>query len=736
MKTNLFIWLMLVCSLGFSQQITLDTSLVSDKEGVIEEFWYWSGGFPVLGQGFAPNSEVTVFATDPNGTPWRDFTGTSDANGNFSIQISAKKITSVLGEHIVTATDGTNTVTAGLTVIANLRETLNTWTAPSQITIADFSNEGLTIKSTGLESNAEVKVHIFSPNESGSEITPSEPKFANAQGEFEMDINIFTPSYPWGESMPEVPGKWRVSVNDFSSSNTAYGQGYFRVLPENASTSNYCSIEQVINGTETNGVYPITSFEIIGAGTANNSSVTSDVYYEDFTETVLDVNAGETYTVRLKGKNSSSFAADTYTLFIDWNQNGILDEDNEIYNEGYIFNSTGTDDKFTEFQIVIPENAVSGNTRIRILKVNSVTTYSMYWPSGACGYYMNNGQVEDYTLNINGGITLPECSINCPEDITVEAESGTESVVVEYELAFDCEPSAGLCEVDYPGNNEYLIGIVSPIAASDFELPEGTVSKVTKIEANIVRAMFTASANLYFYEDNNGAPGELITSFQSIPYESQTESGTIGGFPVYKCVWELPQSIELEGGKYWLGLNIGGPLISWETTSTISNSTTLHTTFNSGSSWTPEEEVDGVFKVIYECAVDPTEETEIVLVDGLPSGAEFPIGTTTVIHNLVYKGVVIDTCTFDVTVEELMETAEFNSGKVALYPNPVRDMLNISSEKEISNIIIFDLSGKQVYTQSINNKQMQINVSHLATGIYIVKANVNEEVKTFKIVKK
>src|SRR5690606_5423046 len=127
---------------------------------------------------------------------------------------------------------------------------------------------------------AEVKINIFSPNESGSEITPNEPKFANAQGEFEMDINIFTPSYPWGDSMPEVPGKWRVNVNDWSSSNTAYGQAEFRVLPLNPSTSNYCSIEQIPNQTGSNGVYPITSFEIVGAGDAHTSSVDSEIYYE------------------------------------------------------------------------------------------------------------------------------------------------------------------------------------------------------------------------------------------------------------------------------------------------------------------------------------------------------------------------------------------------------------------------------------------------------------------------
>lgn len=735
MKTNLFLWLLLAYSFGFSQQITLDTSLVSDEEGVIDEFWYWSGGFPVLGEGFAANSEVTVFATDPNGNPWRNFTGISDANGDFSIQISAKKIRSVLGEHTIKATDASgNTTTAVLTVVKSERDVLISSTNPAQLTQAQFNENGLTIKSTGLEANAEVKVHIFSPNESGSELTPSEAKYADANGNFEMHISTFTQSYPWGEFMPEVPGKWRVSVNDWSSENTNYGQAEFRVLPDNPSASNYCTIEQIPNPTGAESVYPITSFEIVGVN-SNNSSVTSQTYYEDFTGTNFELNAGETYTIKMKGKNSSAFAADTYTLFIDWNQNGILDEENEIIHEGYIFGSTGSDDKSAEFQITVPENAINGDTRLRILKVNSATTYSMYWPSGPCGFYYNDGQVEDYTLSIEGGLTAPECTFNCPENISVQAEMGAQAAVVEYELGFNCEDVQGLCDVTYPSNN-FESGYPNSqftLLANDFDIPEGSTAVITQIIPNFIK--FSYGSNVTFYKDNNGVPGEVITSFENVAYTSQTEIGQSGGLNVYKVVIDLPTPVEVSGGKYWVVLNAQGPLISWETTSQVTTAV-AHTSDDNGQTWNAQAGIDGVFKVVYECSINPTEETEAVLVEGLASGSEFPIGTTIVIHDLVYNGVVIDKCIFEVTVEERLGVNDIIVNKVQYYPNPVKDILNISYKKEISNLVIFDLSGKQVYTQSINNKQAQINIAHLTAGVYVVKANMNNEIKTFKIVKK
>src|SRR5690606_31108632 len=135
---------------------------------------------------------------------------------------------------------------------------------------------------------------------------------------------------------------------------------------------------------------------------------------------------------------------------------------------------------------------------------------------------------------------------------------------------------------------------------------------------------------------------------------------------------------------------------------------TSHSSYNGGTSWASEENHDGVFKVTFECVQDPSTETEIVLLEGLESGSEFPIGTTTVTHNLVYEGNVIDTCSFDVTVEEFMNVSDLDQSIVSVYPNPVKDILNIAGDKEISTISIFDMTGKQVYTQGINSKNAQL----------------------------
>jgi hypothetical protein len=70
--------------------------------------------------------------------------------------------------------------------------------------------------------------------------------------------------------------------------------------------------------------------------------------------------------------------------------------------------------------------------------------------------------------------------------------------------------------------------------------------------------------------------------------------------------------------------------------------------------------------------------------------------------------------------------------KVSLYPNPVKDILNIETETEIKSIAIYNLLGQKVKTAKSRN----INVADLSNGTYMVRVeDVNNAVETMKIVK-
>jgi hypothetical protein len=91
-----------------------------------------------------------------------------------------------------------------------------------------------------------------------------------------------------------------------------------------------------------------------------------------------------------------------------------------------------------------------------------------------------------------------------------------------------------------------------------------------------------------------------------------------------------------------------------------------------------------------------------------------------------YNATVSETCT-----PSAIKVVE--AGKISIYPNPVKDILNIDAENAISNITIFSVSGQNIMVSD----KTSIDVSALNAGIYIVKIEfANSQVAFEKFLKK
>lgn len=91
--------------------------------------------------------------------------------------------------------------------------------------------------------------------------------------------------------------------------------------------------------------------------------------------------------------------------------------------------------------------------------------------------------------------------------------------------------------------------------------------------------------------------------------------------------------------------------------------------------------------------------------------------------------------TSGVKVTEVLSTAD----NFILYPNPTNSCVQFlfpDSEIHIDNVFIYDLCGKLIKTQPMNEVNMPIDVSALSKGVYIMKVNQGvETVKFFKFIK-
>jgi len=145
-----------------------------------------------------------------------------------------------------------------------------------------------------------------------------------------------------------------------------------------------------------------TSFEKISNVTfANiNKNSTATAGYEDFTSTIGNVNAGQTYTFTASF-TGTSYNGDHVLVWIDFNN------DKDFNDAGEQVLVTATKKSPWTGNITIPAGATATTTRMRVRLNDSGSSTSNITPCGTSTF----GQVEDYTLNI-GALSVNDVSKN------------------------------------------------------------------------------------------------------------------------------------------------------------------------------------------------------------------------------------------------------------------------------------------------------------------------------------
>lgn len=82
-----------------------------------------------------------------------------------------------------------------------------------------------------------------------------------------------------------------------------------------------------------------------------------------------------------------------------------------------------------------------------------------------------------------------------------------------------------------------------------------------------------------------------------------------------------------------------------------------------------------------------------------------------------------------------LSNEEFSSSKISIYPNPTKNILNISLDDKttIDSIIITDLLGKKIIEQT--NNPTTVNIEKLAKGVYVLEIYIDDKKETKKFIK-
>lgn len=87
------------------------------------------------------------------------------------------------------------------------------------------------------------------------------------------------------------------------------------------------------------------------------------------------------------------------------------------------------------------------------------------------------------------------------------------------------------------------------------------------------------------------------------------------------------------------------------------------------------------------------------------------------------------------TINPNLGVTESLFNQITIHPNPVKDVVNISSSLSFTviNTVLYDLKGKTVYQSNKNLRQ--IDITNLRTGVYLLNLRTDKGSVTYKIVK-
>ena len=76
------------------------------------------------------------------------------------------------------------------------------------------------------------------------------------------------------------------------------------------------------------------------------------------------------------------------------------------------------------------------------------------------------------------------------------------------------------------------------------------------------------------------------------------------------------------------------------------------------------------------------------------------------------------------------------SGLVSVYPNPAIDQVVVESQgTNMEKVTLYDLKGRTVYSESTTSNRIQVSVSNLQAGIYVLKVKTADGMAVKRIMK-
>ena len=89
-----------------------------------------------------------------------------------------------------------------------------------------------------------------------------------------------------------------------------------------------------------------------------------------------------------------------------------------------------------------------------------------------------------------------------------------------------------------------------------------------------------------------------------------------------------------------------------------------------------------------------------------------------------------------ITVQSVAGVEDNNITGFEFYPNPVTDVLTITSGNIINKVTVYDMTGRVIMSNTTDTPTVKVYMSSFNAGTYIVTVNSEDASKNITVVKK
>ncbi len=215
-----------------------------------------------------------------------------------------------------------------------------------------------------------------------------------------------------------------------------------------------------------------------------------------------------------------------------------------------------------------------------------------------------------------------------------------------------------------------------------------------------------------------------------------------GGF--YTNVQSTVEANEVGGACYFNG--DPASTTTWFSFVAPSSGEVLISTEDTGTGATLDDTQITLYNVIdctdlttaFELGCDEDDDNDVVG-DGVGLQANLLITTLDagVTYYFVVDGYNGATGTFDVAISDATLSVESFEDDAAFtyYPNPVNNELQLSAQKDIQNVSVYNMLGQEVLRTAPNTMESTIDMTGFSQGAYFVRVNIDDTVQTIRIIK-